>query len=440
MFRFAYRGVALLAGTSQASAQDAALAPTTTTESEESTVQTSTDTSHTPVDLMGKLDGLTEQVTTLESDVKKLKAVGISGYLQARYELQQGAHAGVDPATGKTGSLNTFYVRRGRIKFTLSPSEWSSMVIQPNFSKDGVNVCDAYVDIKDPWFQARTLRDGQFKVPYGYEIEQSSSLREVPEHSAWEKANFDGERDRGGALYGKFAQLRYALAIVNGNGTKDRLFPGTDNNFAKDVAGRIGTDLGWLIAGVSGYNGKVLLPGNAEAVQFTTDRTQRDKDGDGTIEANEPSTIAVPARPNLQYNRRMASIYYQLFQDIPYVGGFSVKCEYNRGWSASQVDRTGKKLAFGQCRPTKSAGWHVLLSQFIGPNNQLVYRIDRYIPDFDANATANPTTAPLTSHVFAWNLFWRNNVRLTTAYELPHVVNGKNKNDGLFTEQLQFTF
>lgn len=417
-------------------------------------------------DLAGKIttvseraDGLDERVATLETDVKGLKKLKISGYAQGRFEARQNAFNGIDDrkegdfktGSGKPGGADAFYIRRARVKFAFQANDWSQFVLQPDWSRSGVSLKDAYVDLNEKWTGTQVLRFGQFNIPYGYEIEQSSSVREVPERSRWERTVFAGERDRGAALYGKVSVLRYALGVMNGTGTEDRdgNFRGVDNNFAKQFVGRAGVDTGWLVAGVSGSHNTKLIPAVKRAAAGSTS----DVNYSGTLEPAEVNIAAdVAGNENKQYNERAAGVYLMYFRDVPYLGGFSLKGEYNRGWTGIFASETGetKPGALKHERRAKMLGWHVLVSQFIGDRNQLAYRIDQFDPDLESRDkechskkhfdTEGCHFSRVTTHTVAWNFFWDGNVRLTTALESPRNTAWKDKKDLLFTEQVQYKF
>jgi hypothetical protein len=406
-----------------------------------------------------RADGLDERTATLESDVKGLKKVKISGYIQGRYEAKQNGFNGIDDqksgdfktGSGKPGSPDTFYIRRARVKFQFQANDWSTFVLQPDFAKGSVTLKDGYADLNEQWTGTQVVRFGQFNVPYGYEIEQSSSVRELPERSRWERTVFAGERDRGAALYGKVKMARYALAVLNGNGTEDKdgNFKGVDNNFGKQYVGRAGVDMGWLVAGVSGSVNTKLIPATK---QVKTTQT-KDANFNGTLEPSEINAAKPqPGNPNKQYKEQAAGAYVMFFQDVPYLGGFSLKGEYNRGWTGVFADEFGetKAGALKHERRAKMLGWHVVLSQFIGDANQLAYRIDQFDPDLESRdkechskkhfATDYCHFGRVTTHAAAWNYFWDANVRLTTAIESPKMTAWKDKRDMTFTEQVQYKF
>lgn len=70
-----------------------------------------------------------------------------------------------------------------------------------------------------------TLRAGQFIKPFGFDIQQSSSVRESPERGIFAGYFFPGQRDRGLMLFGNLGFLggeplkrtQYFVGVVNGN-------------------------------------------------------------------------------------------------------------------------------------------------------------------------------------------------------------------------------
>ena len=130
-----------------------------------------------------------------------------------------------------------------------------------------------------------TVRAGQFIKPFGFDVQQSSWLRESPERPIFSGYFFPGERDRGIMLSGDlgflpgdgFKDLQYFVGAFNGN----RFF--NDNNRQVNYMGRLRkTFKKKLAVGASVQLGKQLLPpgisGNNNErlfgldVQFTTGR------------------------------------------------------------------------------------------------------------------------------------------------------------------------
>jgi hypothetical protein len=109
-----------------------------------------------------------------------------------------------------------------------------------------------------------TVRAGQFIVPFGFDVQQSSWLRESPERPIFSGYFFPGERDRGIMLFGDFGflsgsafkDLQYFVGAFNGN----RFF--NDNNRQVNYMARIRKifDKDKLAVGASVLLGKQLLP------------------------------------------------------------------------------------------------------------------------------------------------------------------------------------
>ena len=85
---------------------------------------------------------------------------------------------------------------------------------------------------------------GQFKVPFGYEVLQSSADREMPERARVIRALFPGERDRGARLTARYEWFSFMGALVNGNFTQgDPVFNAFDQNRYFDTYLRVGRRL-----------------------------------------------------------------------------------------------------------------------------------------------------------------------------------------------------
>lgn len=106
-----------------------------------------------------------------------------------------------------------------------------------------------------------TLRVGQFIKPFGFDIQQSSAVRESPERGIFAGYFFPGQRDRGVMLFGdlNFTALKnvhYFIGAFNGN----RFF--ADNNRQANYLLRVRKlfDRPKLAVGFSAQRGKQILP------------------------------------------------------------------------------------------------------------------------------------------------------------------------------------
>lgn len=243
--------------------------------------------------------------------VEQLKRLKFSGYIQAQY-LDDSTAAG-------EGSHGQFTIRRGRLKAVYAAAETARLTLQIDASSAGVELRDAYIELMEPWTSWRhTLTAGQFKWPFGFEVLQSSSDREMPERSRVVRALFPGERDRGVMLSGTgwSERFRYHLALVNGSGISRRFDP--DEN--KDLVGRLTWDAGPLDLGVSAYLGE-----------------------DGS------------------FDKQRQGIDVQLATPLP---GLTLRGEYIGGEERGQdVD-----------------GWYAYVIKRLAERHQLVLRVDEYDP------------------------------------------------------------
>jgi hypothetical protein len=105
------------------------------------------------------------------------------------------------------------------------------------------------------------VRVGQFIKPFGFDIQQSSALRESPERGIFAGYFFPGQRDRGVMLFGDLnftpvKNVHYFVGAFNGN----RFF--ADNNRQANYVLRLRKlfDRPRLAVGVSAQRGKQILP------------------------------------------------------------------------------------------------------------------------------------------------------------------------------------
>jgi len=169
---------------------------------------------------MGQLE---QRTAKLESSVKKLERLKISGYIQTQFQYGQSEEDGTYfklnrpnspannntyensafiPGTDEYKGKDDFYrfgVRRGRIKFVYTEG-LAEGVFQLDITEAGIGFKDAYLGIKDPWIGTCSFKAGIFDRPFGHEITYSSSRRESPERSRIFQRLFPGERDLGASL------------------------------------------------------------------------------------------------------------------------------------------------------------------------------------------------------------------------------------------------
>jgi hypothetical protein len=317
--------------------------------------------------LEGQVEGLSEPMPALQADVLNLKRLKFSGYIQGRYEWHDDADYGLDiskrPAQRGT---NRFFVRRARLKSTYVGT-LSEYVLQVDATGDGVALRDAeasfHITNENPWFPSATewelkLTMGQFKVPFGFEVLQSSGDRELPERTAVVRALFPNERDRGLRLQYTYDHFRLMAAVINGNFTNDADHGTFDQSSWKDVAGRLGADFENIVFGVSGHVGRFLRLTRA-------------------------GTTMMPIAGYERYSRLRLGADAQFYYDIDGLGGLIVRGEAI--WARDdQMDFGGVAADGSGCKDADRFGWYATLVQNFGDHLALAVRVDQYDPNTGA--------------------------------------------------------
>jgi hypothetical protein len=388
-------------------------------------------------EMKDRLDGISENMATMNSDVAILKWVKISVYIQARYEYTDSSQNGVAGGYDATKNLNAnnFYIRRGRIKFTVQPGTTSKYVIYFDASKNSVSLKEAYVELsKNIQKHTLALTFGQFNWPFGYEIEYSSSKRDFPERSLAENKLFKGERDRGANLTWTLPKyLQFNVGLFQGYGIEDKNFTWFDPTKAKDVIARTKLKLGMVDFGLSGYWVKTYIPGSAAVAGVTT---WYDANGNGVIDPGEYKTTGPKAAiPAVEKDKKRFGADAQVYLDFLPIGGTGIRGELYL--AKDYNDKAKDSLA-------NETGWYIWLSQNIFTKFGAAVRYDYWDPNTDENAK-NDATGTLS---LAFHYFWDSYVRVTAAYDIPHRLKGNSIfskheddiKDNRFTLQFQFMF
>ncbi|WP_118976260.1 porin family protein [Taibaiella koreensis] len=189
--------------------------------------------------------------------------IKITGYLQAEFQKVQSP--GVTSFSGGDFSANSdsrFMIRRGRLKID-RVDKYSSIVFQLDATQDGVQLMDAFIQLRHPHYKAFSATAGLFNRPFGYSIVYSSGYRDFPERARVFQTLMPRERDIG-ALIGYHPQkvakfLTLEFAIVNGSGKNAKDYDGK-----KDVIGNVAFKFDSLLNkkfhigfGASAYKGTV---------------------------------------------------------------------------------------------------------------------------------------------------------------------------------------
>lgn len=208
-------------------------------------------------------DTLAPIINEAQSDLKKLKKIKITGYIQGQYQKAQSK--GIETTSGEnfpSGIDQRFSIRRGRLK-TIYNGKLSEIAIQFDFPVDKgvVALKEAYFKFTEPLLKTVSLQVGLFNRPFGFEIGFSSTAMEAPERSRVTQTIFPGETDLGACLVFQLPKenplnaFRIDAGLFNGTNNK----PDFDN--VKDFIGRLSYNNSLLNkylalgAGVSYYSG-----------------------------------------------------------------------------------------------------------------------------------------------------------------------------------------
>lgn len=225
------------------------------------------------------LDTVTRSVQVLQDEMKVLKRLKITGYIQPQWQYIDSAgapsFAGGDFANGSGKYYSRFTMRRGRFKFTYDYAN-IQLVINTDATEKGLNMRETFAKISDPWNKGFSITAGLLQDQFGFEVTQSSSVRETPERARYNQILFSTERDLG--VFGSYAApktsklngVKIDVAVMNGVAGVN---PEFDSH--KDFTGRIqysktlkNEKVSWAL-GASGYYGGYRL-GNVKDYNFVT--------------------------------------------------------------------------------------------------------------------------------------------------------------------------
>lgn len=371
-----------------------------------------------------KISAFDERFSIIEGDLQKLAKIKLSGYIQAQYDYYDFSP---EPSTN-----NTFYLRRARLKATYEATDGVKFVLQPDFSTNSLSLKDAYVVLNDKWTRTFSIWAGQFNR-LNYEVEYSSTQREVLERSRVIRALYPGEREIGVKLEANPLNVpfKFQFASFNGNFNSKDGKDAKDNDSAKDLMARaiyslkfqkqgIGIDLG-----ANGYYGSVKTKDSKYIL---------------SSENKLDSVIVGDLLP-----RKWLGAEMQIYFD--FLGGMSLKAEYLMGQNATLATSTSTvsqkggtptstnsggtttTTTSGQSSTTKTivtpnktrdfSGYYIYLIKNIGKKNQFVAKYDSYDPNTKLSGDDAKTELYYNTLTFAWQHYFDDNIRLSLSYEMP---------------------
>jgi hypothetical protein len=396
-------------------------------------------------------DTIPAYVEQLNTDVSLLKNLKITGYVQAQWQKIDSAgapsFAGGDFASNVD---NRFMMRRGRIKFTYSPSSMSQYVLQLDASEKGVALKDAYMKFTDPWTKALTLTAGIFNRPFGYEIEYSSGLRESPERSRFTQTLFPGERDLGAMITfqppktSRFNFIKLDAGLFNGTGNNK-----SDFDKYKDFIGHLSLNRSFLSEKVKAGIGASWYHGGFGNY---TKKVYQQIEGDKFIY----SAADTLQNLNRESVRDLKGIDAQLTMDLPF-GLSSLRGEYVFGqqpaYAGTATSPTEQKKEDTYIRDVKGYYFYYVQNIFQS-KHQLVIKYDVFDPNTRIEEShigvtgTNLTAADIRYSTLGIGWIYRldPNVKLTAYYDFvkndPTKLKGYTSDirDNVFTFRIQYKF
>lgn len=414
-------------------------------------------------------DSLGKELTRLSDELAVLKRLKVTGWIQSQYQHGDDNNvfqvAGGNPsninANGSLTSANTsdrFFIRRGRVKFTYE-NEFSTYVLQIDATERAVALRDIYVKFMDPLTQTFSLTMGMQNRPFGYEIQQSSQVRETPERSRFTQILLTNERDIGAMLTiqlpksSPFHFLKLDGGFFNGTGIfyeydkkKDFIGRLSGTNNSKDERFSFGY-------GVSYYDGGVRQATRNIYNGIVTDSVGVKRFA-GTHNVADSAKYA-----HRQYWGADMQITYDAPWGIialrgeymagtqPSLSGSSLTATASPGFSANAIDLKGDIYN----RSFNAAYFYLV--QNIGKSKwQAVYKFDMYDPNIkvkgnDIGAGLTAADIKFTTFAFGINFRWNAHVKIMTYYDLVKNETSanlkgfeKDRKDNVLTLRVQYRF
>lgn len=413
------------------------------------------------------VDSLAKKVEHLEKEVGILKNLKVSGWIQGQYQWTQSKGAKTfDGGDFGTYTNNRFMIRRGRIKFTYT-QKITQFVLQLNATERGVNLVDFYGKLNDPWTKQFALTVGVMNRPFGYEIQQSSALRETPERARFTQVLLPNERDLGGMLSfhptkgKKLYGLKVDAGFYNGTGIA---VPGTtslngagvvDFDSYKDFIGRAAyvksfkKDKYTIGLGASHYNGGVVYQSNK-----VYETLRQDANGIATWMATDTSSTTFKGgkAPRIYYGADLQ------FSVVTPLGTTTLRGEYILGTQTGTrtVNKSPASLPAQLDAYTREFdGFYAYVIQRIGKSkHEVVAKYEWYDPntqlserDFVSGTTMTDAELRYTMLGVGYNFYFDENIKFMFYYNMvrnEHAAGiagyANDLKDDVFTVRMQYRF
>ncbi len=414
-------------------------------------------------------DSLKKSIDQTKKEIELLKNLHVTGWVQAQFQVAESK--GVDSYDGGAfapNQYNRFMIRRGRVKFTYK-QKFSQYVLQVNATERGVNLVEIFAKATDPWTKSLSLTAGVMNRPFGYEIQQSSAVRETPERSRYYQMLTPNERDLGAMLTfepikgKKLYGLKIDAGMYSGNGIA---VPGTtsinmagliDTDNYKDFMGRIHYKRNFwkdnieLGIGASHYNGGIAYTNNKIYDQLVT--------GVNGMKSWTVSKDTISTNWKGEKAPRVYSGAELQFSIKSKIGITQIRAEYTFGTQSGSLTDTRSP------NTTIRNGANTAIRQFDGGNVYFVQRIGKtkhevvakyewYDPnkklsekDFGIGSTFSGAELKYTMLGLGYVYYWDANVKFMVYYNLVHNEKGdgiagftKDVKDNVLTVRMQYRF
>jgi hypothetical protein len=228
--------------------------------------------------------------------------INIRGYMQLRENnlINTNKAYVCDQCDKSIGNDEGFFLRRMRVVLFGDISDHVYFYLQPDFASSSgsslnyAQLRDAYFDLSFDSKKEHRIRVGQSKIPYGFEILQSSQNRLDLDRTDALNSAAQNERDLGifyywapAAIRARFAELSplkgsgdygvFGAGVYNGTGPNT----GSNNKYFHTVA-RVSYPFKlkngqFIEAGIQGYMGKYTVPSVSETTQGQKDFLYNDQ-------------------------------------------------------------------------------------------------------------------------------------------------------------------
>ncbi|MBK8956573.1 MAG: hypothetical protein IPM34_13600 [Saprospiraceae bacterium] len=380
----------------------------------------------------------------INNDLKILKNIKVSGYLQAQYQIAE--EQGIKYPGGNFASNvdNRFSMRRARLKvaYVGKPFEW---VLVTENTERGISLHDVYGSYTFSKIHLKYTA-GLFPRPFGFEQSYSTAYHEGPERVRFSTTLLPAEADLGCKLtYSALKPITLELGVYNGTATA------ADFDGFKDIVARISIqkklNTSNLSGGLSFYSGGVVQ-GNPYRYSISENGSEP------VFSLMDTTSFAFGSKVKREYLG--ADVQYQ-FSNI--LGTTTLRAEFVQGeqpGSASNTDSPKTNTApQGDSYSRNFNAFSAYFLQKIGSSNfMFVAKYDWYDPNSDVEKNEIGTSLSKTGAAdvkystlgLGLNYYFKN-MYIMFYYDM--ITNEKSENlngfqsdlkDNVFTIRTQFKF